>query len=68
LNTLTLLIKLAFSLALSVLDLIQFHYSKLPHRVEAMLDLSLACLFLSFFLVGIIALGWTTDVIYFVVS
>ena len=51
-----------------MLDLILFHYSKLPHRLEAMLDLLLASSFLSFFVVGVIILNWTTDVVYFIIS
>jgi hypothetical protein len=53
---------------LSILDLIQFHHSKLPHRMEAMLDLLLAFSFLSFFVVGLVSRGPTSDVIYFIVS
>lgn len=52
---------------LSILDLVQFHYSKLPYRVEAMLDLLLAFSFLSFFVVGAITLKRVADIIYFVV-
>jgi hypothetical protein len=53
---------------LSIFDLIQFHYSKLPHRVEAMLDLFLAFVFLSFFVVGVLVRRWSPDIIFFVVS
>lgn len=53
---------------LSVLDLVQFHYSKLPYRVEATLDLFLAFSFLSFFIIGVVTLKWTMDAIYFVLA
>lgn len=60
--------KLAFSFALSIFDLAQFHYSRLPHRVEAMLDLLLAFAFLAFFLVDVIKCNWATATVLFLVS
>ncbi len=60
--------QLTFSLVLCVLDLVQCHYSKLPHRVEAMLDLFLAFSFLSFFIIGVITLKWTMDAIFFILA